>query len=178
MKATLPLFLLIWSCAPFLWGADTVILSAEEKKAVVEKADAIQNAFDSGDSDTVIASTHPSLIKLYGSREEFEARTRESMKTLLASKVTPVSRVWGEPTAVYSSGTDEVCFLPKVAVVQMGDKRTRSTAYFVAARTKGTSEWRFLDGTGLRKNPQLLWILFPDLPKDVVLPPSKAELIK
>lgn len=178
MKASVPLFLSVWLCTSFLWAGDAVILSAEEKKVVSEKAEALQSAFDKGDAEAVIAGTHPVLIKAFGSREQFELRTRESIKALLAKKVTIVSRVWGEPTPVYLSGTDEVCFVPRDAVVQMGDKRARSTGYFVAARTRGTAEWLFLDGTGLRESPELLWRLFPELPKDIVLPPNKVELIK
>lgn len=164
-------------CTSFLWSAEGVVLSAEEKKAVSDKAEALQVAFDKGDADAIIAGTHPSIVKLMGSQEQFETFTRQSVKAL-SGKMTVISRTWGEPTPVYASGSEEVFFLPRISVIEMAGKRANSTGFFIVARTKGTTNWLFLDGSGLRKNPELLWRLFPGLPKDIVLPPNKVELIK
>ena len=73
--------------------------------------------------------------------------------------------------------SEEVTFVPKTHVVQMAGQRVSAIGFFIAARKKGTNEWLFLDGNGLRKNPALLWQLFPELPKDVVTPPNRMEVL-
>ncbi|MEZ0274490.1 MAG: hypothetical protein ACAH88_06260 [Roseimicrobium sp.] len=152
------------------------LLSDGEKKVLVENATALLAAFEKGDAEAIIAGTHPAIFNLV-SREEFERTARQSTAAL-SQTVTTVSRTWGEPRGIYASGSDEVCFVPSESILVMAGKRAHSKGFLIAARKKGTKAWLFLDGAGLRKNPEVLWKFFPGFPKDVVLPSNKVELIQ
>jgi hypothetical protein len=176
MKVVLPLVFIVLFYVVIKRAYDLAPFPTEDRKAFLEKAESLQAAFDRGDAEAIIASTHPAIFNTVG-REEFEKVARQSVASL-GGKVTTISRTWGEPSAVYSSGPDEVCFLPRESVLEMEGKRASSKGFLIAARKKGAGEWLFLDGSGLRNNPELLWKLFPGLPKDVKLPPNKAELMQ
>ncbi len=47
-----------------------------EVNALVSQARELVEAMKKGDADAVIRLTHPGIIKLFGSREKFEATTR------------------------------------------------------------------------------------------------------
>lgn len=175
MKYVLPLVFIVLFYLVIKRAYDIAPPPTEDRKALVEKAKTLQAAFDRGDVETIIASTHPAIFNIV-SREEFKKVLRQSVDSLVG-KVTTISQTWGEPSAIYLSGPDEVCFLPRESVMEMNGKRANSKGFLIAARKKGTVGWLFLDGAGLRKNPELLWKLFPDLPKEIDLPPNKAGLV-
>jgi hypothetical protein len=170
--------------ALFTLTAATVALSAEptklseqEARALLQRAQIVQRAFSSDDGDAIIRYTHPSIQILFDSREQFEKAVRDSL-TSLRGQMSVESTDWGQPTSVYLNGTEEVCFIPMTVVARVSEKRVRSVGFLIAARQAVTGEWLFLDCASLRKDPSLLWELFPALPKDVVLPPNTVELIK
>jgi len=160
-----------------LCGGEPVQLSESDRTALLEKSKATQHAFDTGDADAIIQSTHPAILKFFASREQFEATTRKAVESLKGQVVVEKSD-WGDPTPVYESGNDEVCFVPKTSIMRVGPTRARAEGFLIAAREKGTNEWFFLDCDGLRKDSSLLRKLFPDLPKEVPLPPNTIEVLK
>ncbi|HET6406735.1 MAG TPA: hypothetical protein VFG14_02550 [Chthoniobacteraceae bacterium] len=168
---------LTFAIIPAGWCAEAKELSDSDRAALLERAQTIQRAFDAGDADAIIRYTHPAILKFFPSREQFEATTREAIK-MMEGKVVVEKNEWGVPTAVYPSGMDEVAFVPKTTVVRIGDKRARGVGFLIAARQQGSGDWFFLDSASLRKDPSLLWKLFPDLPKDVKTPENTMELLK
>jgi hypothetical protein len=155
-------------------GAEPTELSEVEKATLIKGGQALLKAYEAGDIDAIMSGTHESIMKLIGSREKYEAAIREAVQ-VLAAQVVVEEIEFGEPTPCYTSGTNEVTFIPKIAIMRMVDMRARDVGFLIAARTKGTKEWKYLDGAGVRKHPPLLWMLFPDLPKDIETPPNKIE---
>jgi hypothetical protein len=142
---------------------------------LMEHAKKVLAAFDKGDADEVIRHTHPAILKFFTSQEEFETATRETLKAL-AAKVKTEESHWGEPTAVYPSGEDEVCFIPRSGAMVMEGQRASFKSFLIAGRPKDGGEWKFLDGAVLQTNGKLLWRMFPGLPKDIALPPNTMKL--
>jgi hypothetical protein len=177
MKALFLATLLSITSAVLLCGAEPTKLSVADRAALMKTAQSVQRAFDAGDADAIIRHTHPVILKFFGSREQFENTTRQAVKSM-AGQITVEKTEWGEPSAVYVSGTDEVCFVPKTSIMRVTDKRARSVGFLIAARAKGDSEWQFLDGAPLRKDTSVLWQLFPMFPKDVPIPANTIELLK
>jgi hypothetical protein len=152
-------------------------LSEADSAAVLAKAKALQKAFEDCDAEAIIRGTHPIILKFVGTKEEFEKLTREAVKSMVG-KLTFEKTEWGEVTPSHMSGEDEVCFVPKVSIMNYQGQRIRSVSYLIAARVKGKQDWLFLDSAPVAKNPALLWTIFPGLPKDVVTPPNSAEPAK
>jgi len=152
-------------------------LPEKESKELVAQATAYRNAAAKGDADKVLQHTHPALFTLFGGKEPFEAATRLALK-ILAGKYVVEKVTFGEPSELLVAGKEEVCFVPFVQIASAGDIRARAESFFIAVRPVGKPGWKFIDAAGLRKNPELLLQLFPDLPREVVTPPNKVELIK
>ena len=160
-----------------------VVAHAGETQALVQEdidtlhADirAMTEAFERGDAEPTIERTHPSLKAMAGGPDAFAAMTRHAVAQLRELGVSFLSLELGAPTRVYPAGAEEVCFVPRISVLEMQGKRMTSTGYMVAIRPKGGGPWTYLDGAGLRKHPDLLHQLLPDLERGIPLPPNTLE---
>lgn len=150
-------------------------LSPEEEKGLAGRANEYLLAAQQGDAEKFLRLTHPSLHGLFGGQAAFEEATRAALKTL-AGKSTVTAVAVGRPTAPLIVGKEELCLVPMSVSTRLGNQATETNSYYVAVRTVGSAEWRFIDGAGLRKRPEVLWQLFPGLPKDVVLPRNEVTV--
>lgn len=157
--------------------ANAAALPEKDAQVVVAQATAYREAAAQGDADKFLQLTHPALYTLFGGKEPFEAATRLALKSLAGKNV--VEKVtFGLPTELLVAGQEEICFVPFVQVARAGDIRTRAESFFIAVRSVGKADWKFIDAAGLRKHPEILRQLFPGLPEKVVTPPNKVEIVK
>ncbi|PJL65512.1 hypothetical protein B9Y61_16790 [Stenotrophomonas maltophilia] len=152
-------------------------LSPSDAKALREDVRALMNAYARGDADFLIERTHPSLKRLAGGDEAFQAITRDALKTQHSTGVVVISEDVGVPTRTYAAGEEEVCFVPRQSLVRVRETPMRSTTFMVAVRRIGGSGWTYLDGTGLQDNPRLLRQLLPALEPSVILPKREIEAL-
>ena len=134
-------------------------------------------AFEQGSAEEIIERTHESLFALVGGREAFAKITRDAVEQLRESDVKFVSSELGTPTQTIPAGSEEVCFVPRVSVMEISGKRLKSTTFMIAIRRVGDGNWKYLDGAGLRKHPDFLSRLLPDLAPDVEYPENKMEML-
>lgn len=153
-------------------------LSTAEANALRADMSALMARFQAGDVDALISRTHSSLVALAGGQQAYEAMTREAMGQVEAQGVSFVSLELGEPTPTYPAGDEEVCFVPQVSVLQVQGRRVRSTSFMIAIRSAAGGPWSYLDGSGLKDRPEMLYQLLPALQRGVALPPSHAELMQ
>lgn len=128
-----------------------------------------------GESEKIIERTHPSLMKLVGGKEAFEKMTRTAMEQLQAMDIKYISLDVGTPSRLYPAGEEEVCFVPRVTVLEIEGQRMKSTSFLIAVRRVNGTEWKYLDGAGLAKNPQMLYQLLPKLQKGIPLPKNEMQ---
>lgn len=152
-------------------------LSPSDAKALREDVRALMTAYARGDADFLIERTHPSLKRLAGGDEAFQAITRDALKTQHSTGVVVISEDVGVPTRTYAAGEEEVCFVPRQSLVRVRETPMRSTTFMVAVRRIGGSGWTYLDGTGLQDNPRLLRQLLPALEPGVILPKRETEAL-
>ncbi len=146
--------------------------------AVLEKdIKAMSQAFADGNLEVFLTKTHPAIYKITGGKENFETILKEGVKQLRETGIKILSDEVQKPDRTYLSGKDEVCFVPKTSIMKMGEQKVKSKGFMLAVRS-ADGPWLYLDGSGLAKNPDLLWTLFPDLPKDLKMPDSSMELIE
>ena len=134
-------------------------------------------AFERGDAKELITRTHESIYNLVGGKEAFEDLTLQAMELLQNSGIKFLQSELGAPTQTYSAGKEEICFVPRISVMEIQGKQAKSTGFMIAIRRLGTHKWMYLDGAGLQKNTDTLYQLFPTLERGVELPPSKVELL-
>jgi hypothetical protein len=160
-------------CAHALAGT----LSTRDAAALTAEMDGMLVTFEKGNAKQLIAKTHPSIYKYTGGKEAFEKSATLAVFEMMQHKVKFLESTTGVPTRTYTVGKEELCFVPRISVMQIDGRKARSTGYMVAIRQIGGKEWKFLDGAGFRLKPQFLYDLFPTLEKGITLPPNKVEIL-
>ncbi|AWB80156.1 hypothetical protein D7U87_18975 [Stenotrophomonas maltophilia] len=152
-------------------------LSPEDSAALRKEVQAMMGAFARGDTELIIARTHPSLKQLAGGDEAYARATRDTVKALRKAGVTIISDEAGVPGRTYAAGDEEVCFVPRQSLLRVREAPMRSTSFMVAVRRVGTTQWRYLDGAAMLDNPALLRQLLPALEPGVTLPRGGMEAL-
>jgi hypothetical protein len=158
-------------------SATAATLDASEIAQVKLEITSMYDAFEHGDAKALLAKTHESLYKLTGGKEAFEKATQQAVDQLRGSGIKFLRSELGTPTQTYVADEEEVCFVPRVSVMEIQGKQAKSTGFMIAIRKLGTDEWKYLDGAGLRKNPDLLYLLMPKLERGIELPPVSTEFL-
>jgi hypothetical protein len=138
---------------------------------------AMMTAFEGGDPSMFLELTHPPLQSLAGGPDAFAALVRQSLDALRQGGVKMISAEVGAPTQTYSAGEEELCCVPRVTVMEVHGRRARSTTFMIAIRRVGDSQWKYLDGAGLRRSPDLLCQLVPKLERGIALPANQVEAL-
>jgi hypothetical protein len=170
---TLSLFLSLLLSLP-TFGAE--FLPGEEDR-LVELVKNIGIAYERRDADKIVEMTIEPIVAAAGGSEAMKIKTRQALEQLHSAGIVIESTSIGRPTAPLSVGRYILSFVPKVTEMRMPGKRGRSISFLVAAREVQSAEWRFMDGAGLRKNPLVLRLLFPELPENLALPENRLELL-
>lgn len=156
-------------------GVSAAPLTAADVQSLRSDIASMTAAFERGDAEPLIARTHPSLKAMAGGPDAFAELTRHALAQLRDIGISFVSQEVGMPTEVYQAGEEEVCFVPRVSVMAVNGTQMKSTTFMIAIRSKGGTTWTYLDGAGLRKNPEMIYQLLPGLARDVPLPPNTLE---
>ena len=151
-------------------------LTDDEITQLRSQVSELARAFERGETKVFVEQTHESLIALAGGREAFEAVTQQAVDQLLQSGVKFLQSEVGTPTQTYAAGEEEVCFVPRTSIMEVAGRRARSTTFMIAVRKPG-GEWKFLDGAGLRKHPDYLYQLLPELERGIELPLNIMEAL-
>lgn len=146
-------------------------LSAPEVTALSAKIDEMMAMYQKGDAQALVAETHPSAYKIAGSKELFEKGARKAIADMAQYGIKFISSENGTPSKTYKAGDEEVCFVPRVSLMEVGGQKVRSAGFMVAIRQAGGTQWKFLDGAGIADNPGLLYTLLPKLERGITLPP-------
>jgi hypothetical protein len=171
MKPNVLLCLLIILAHPVFGGE----LNPDEVKQLLARASQLKEAYDKGDTKKLMEMTHPSIHALANGKEEFEKMTAAAMEQVRSMGITILESSLGEPTKTYASGSDTVCFVPKFSVMSAQGRKFKSIGFLIAIRNGNGNDWLFLDGAVFRKNPELLQVLLPGLPKRVKFPENRIE---
>lgn len=170
--------LLFGLCCTIAMPVGAKTLDKADVDALRRDIDTMMAAYEQGDVERLLGRTHPSLFKLAGDRDAFSRTARQAFDQLKANGVRLVNSETGTPSALHLAGDEEVCFVPRVSILEIGGKRIRSTTFMIAVRPVAGGEWTYLDGSGLRRNPQMLHALLPALPRYVPLPPVAFDPVE
>jgi len=158
-------------------AAPAAPLSPAERAELLRQAQAAQAAVDRLDFDAMINMLPPAAFKLYD-KATFEQQGRAAMAQLKAMGFRYLKTEYGKPTTSYRVGDDIICFVPRTSLIEIRDRTVKSQAYWIAVRPAGGGDWKFLDGAGIHAKPELLWHMFPGLPRDIQFPEWKQEVVK
>lgn len=149
----------------------------EEVKVIHAAIAGMERSFREADYDGIVKGTYPGLIAKMGGEEKFRETLEGAVATMQAGKVKIGDSQLEAPAELYEAGEEWVCFVPKRNTVEVEGQKILSVGFFVAIRKKAEKEWKLLDGAGLRRSPEMLRALLPELPGDVELPENRTELL-
>lgn len=173
----LTLLLLCWCLCVGVACART--LSKTESDRLREEVAAVMSAFDRGNPEPLIRRTHPAMQQLLsGGSAAFATATRQYTDGLKQSGLQVLSAEVGTPSEVHVAGNEEVCFVPRITVLDLKGDKARSQSFVVAIRRIGDHAWYYLDGANLRKHPEMLYQVLPQLNPFVPVPPNSIEAAK
>ena len=165
--------LLIAGLLPALGGE----LTKKEIKTLKAEVEKIHVATQKRQLGPVLDKTHPALFKQYGGREVIEGVMKQAFEMFEKADMEFLGHKLKKPTQTYDAGEEEICFLPQESTMKVGGQKVKSVGYMVCIRKKPDGDWLFLDGSGMRDNKEMLWTMFPDLPKDIKLPPNTVAVV-
>lgn len=115
--------------------------------------------------------THPSLINYVGGPENYQKLLTYAQNIFAQSNLEIQQVESSPPLYSYIVEQEEICFVPKTITMKLTGKTIKAPpSFMVAIRSRHSHQWTYLDGSGLQKNPKMLFILFPNFPKDVKVP--------
>jgi hypothetical protein len=162
-----------WLAGPAVAGT----LSAADAEKLRAEIVSLTSSVEHGDPELLIKKTHPSLHALMGGQENFERITRQAVTQIPQSGIKFLSSTVGTPTKTYAAGDEEVCFVPKTSVMEVQGRKAKATNFMIAVRPAKGGAWQYLDGAGLRQNPEILYQLLPKLEQGIELPENTVELL-
>ena len=177
MKKLVILILLLSVVGGYYYHRQPKALSANEVALLKQDIKDMYADFELGDPSTFLDKTYPPIFKLVGSREKLEKYMKPGLDKINASGITMKLDQIGTPSKLYRSGNQEITFVPKIITSTIQGHTVKSTGYLVAIRDKDKKEWTYLDGNGLAKHKNFLWTLFPELPRDIKLPPDHTDIL-
>ena len=153
-------------------------LSADETAALKKEIETMMAEFEAGKTENLLAKTHSSLVEMMGGKEKLTEVTNQAVASMAEMGMKFHESELGDPTELYAAGDEVITFVPRSSIMEVQGQKVKSTGFMIAIRPKGGGDWSYLDGSGLRRNPELLWTLFPDLTRDIVLPPNNMEPVE
>ena len=151
-------------------------LSEKDLSQIRSDVTLMMESVQKGDAESLIQRTHSAAHALYGGKAAFEDASRKALAELSRSGAKIISTEVGTPASSVLGGSEEICFVPTVTIVEIDGKKARSTGFMIAARRPG-AEWKYLDGAAFKDNVDRLYEFFPKLPRALRLPPIAVEML-
>ena len=158
-------------------NVSAAFLSADESEILVNDIERVFSRFNQGDPEPFILSSHPLVYQYAGGQEAFENQARKAIQAFKDGHMRLTTEDIGAPTELIVVEGGEVCFVPRTVRLKSNNRQARQTTFVVAIRDV-SSQWRYVDGSPFRTNPELLFTMLPFLSKDVVLPPNTIEVLE
>ena len=128
----------------------------------------MSTAFNSGNLQYIANKTDSSLIDYIEGKDAYKSLLELTVYSFINNNIV-VSKVETRPPQDnFIIGNNEICFIPKQLTIMInGKQQPGSESFMLAVRPLESKDWKYLDGSGLQKNPAMLYILFPDFPSDI-----------
>ena len=128
----------------------------------------MSTAFNSGNLQYIESKTDSSLIDYIGGKDAYKNLLELTANSFKKNNIVVSKVETSPPQDNYIVGNNEICFVPKQLTLMINGKQQHgSESFMLAVRPLASKEWKYLDGSGFKKNPDMLYILFPDFPRDI-----------
>ena len=151
--------------------------SAEEKAEILGATRKITTAFVDGNWDAVLGSMDRRYYEQLGvSEENMDAALANIKKDFEESGVKFLRCEPIEPNEIHQLEPYTIAFVATKNEITVKGNTVAGTGLLIAAKYRGESNWRFLDGTSMERDEILDF--YPELPRDCEIPAIKIEVKK
>ncbi len=151
-------------------------LSQQDVQQIKQDIHTLQSAIETHDVESVLNLTHDSIFQKMASRETMQAVLVETYGKFEQLQVKVHDYQIGEFGQAYQAGDEIAVFVPTQTLMEIQQQKIQSTSYLLALKNRA-GEWHYIDGSAFKQDPLQMWFLVPDLPTDVVVPPSEHKVI-
>jgi hypothetical protein len=137
-------------------------------KVVQDDVRRMLNALYANDIDTVLALTHPKVIKSLGGLPVAKATLQPELARMQSSKMSLESLTFPKAPNFIATAEREYAVVPTLSIVKSKGERAESLNFQFGIKEKTATNWTYIEGS--RVNPQLLGGFFPDFPSNYNFP--------
>lgn len=125
----------------------------------------ISTALNEGNYSYILEKSDFSIIEFSGGIESYKAILSLAASFFKQSNIQVEKVELLPPNNSHIFGKKEFCVIPKQLTILINGKSiTGDPSFMLAVRPLNSKEWKYIDGTGLKKNPDMLYTLFPEIP--------------
>lgn len=129
---------------------------------------ALGTAIETENLQYIEDKTDSSVLNYLGGKESMHSMLMLTMDMFIKNKIHVAKIETQPPQESYIFDNKEICFVPKQLTLQInGQIRQSDKTFMVAVRQLPSNEWKYIDGVGLKRNPDMLYKLFPEFPKNI-----------
>lgn len=147
--------------------ADATQCKKDYDKVISKEITQMSTALNSSNYQYIAEKSDSSIIELSGGKENYNAILALAANSFKNRNIQVKKIDIQPPQNSYIFGKKEFCIIPKQLTILMNGKAmTGDKSFMLAVRPLESQEWKYIDGAGLKKNPDMLYTLFSEIPRD------------
>lgn len=160
----------------FLLGACAAAASQEAVVTIKQEAQKCARALLAADYDSVVAYTHPRIVKAMGGKEAMLATLKQGMAQMKAGGASFLDVTIGQPSSPKRIGPWMTSIIPQHLVLKVPDGKLHSDSSLLGISEDEGRHWVFIDLGQVKK--EQLDEMFPELAGKVTPPEKKPPVFK
>ena len=166
--------LILWLLFSFGLAAYAQSDSVDEE-LMMKRANEIGAFIKQNNAQGVVDYTDDAVKNLIG-REAFFTMTRAAMETIKNDGTVIKDLQFQKPWPEIQGHNRVFRFIPKLQTMSIDGRTGKIKGFFLAVKNSD-GVWKFVEGSGLVKNPKFAELLYPDLPKLKQFPEVTLEVV-
>ena len=142
--------------------------SSNDVRIVQSDCARLANAVYSGDVETVLAFTHPTVIERMGGASQATNVLKSTFQQFKSKGMKLDSQMFPTEPIFLKSDRHNFAIVPTKSIVVAQGQRLESLNYQFGIRDSGHTNWTYIEGS--RINSTNVVQLFPDFPKNFAFP--------
>jgi hypothetical protein len=151
-------------------------ISQADQDAISKSVSQMAHALENHDASVLADQTFDYAIKEAGGRDAYIKVIETSFQSLDAKHYRMLSYVPQIPQDSVDAGPYDVCVIKQQLAFVLDAQTYRVDSFVLGIRKKNDKNWKYLDGAGISKHPEMLKKILPSLPDTFRIPDSSVTL--
>jgi hypothetical protein len=151
-------------------------ISQDDQAAMAKSVSEMAHALENHDASTLADQTFDYAIKEAGGRDAYIKVIENSFQSLDTKRYHMISYTPEIPQDSVDAGSYDVCVIKENLAFELEDHTYRIASFVLGIRKKSDKDWKYLDGAGISKHPELLKKALPSLPESFHVPPVSVNV--